>query len=149
MTPTARLKVALRAMPPAQRQALIAAGHAERLIRRAALGEAVNASTHVQLAAALGFDPASGSPIAPRSIGPLHYASLSAALRMKRIAGKLTLRAAARHAGMSYSALGRIERGEAVSIEAILAACAWLARHPFDFVSPAVARETSGETQAA
>jgi hypothetical protein len=142
MKPAQALKAALKATPPAGLDVLEAAGFERRLIKRAALGQQVNASVHLQLCARLGIDPVTGEAAPPREIGPLHMPSLSAALRMKRFPAKLSLRAAARKARASYSALGRIERGEPVSITAILAACAWLGRHPFDFVSPRVSRET-------
>lgn len=148
MTPGIRLKAALKAAWPVQRAALEAAIE-PRLIRRAALGQQVNASTHLQLSGLLGLDPVSGALIPPRKLGEIHYPSLSAALRMKRIAENLNLRRAAKRAKASYSSLGRIERGEPVSIDAILTACAWLGRHPFEFVSPDVSREAPAHRSAA
>lgn len=142
MKPAQVLKARLKASPAETFRMLEAAGFEPRLIKRAALGQPINASAHLQLCAWLGIDPVIGNMAPHQVIGPLHMPSLSAALRMKRFPAKVSLRAAAKKAKLSYSALGRIERGEPVSVGAILAACAWLGRHPFDFVSPQVSRVT-------
>lgn len=146
MSPADRLRVVIT---PEISKTLIGDGHDARLVRRAALGQPVNASTHLQICAAVGTDPVTAAVIEKRRLGELHYPSLSAALRMKRFTEKLDLRKAAIPAGVSHVCLSRVERGEPVSIESILAICRWLSRHPFDFVSPPVARETSTETKAA
>lgn len=114
------------------------------LVHRALHGLPINTCAHLRLCAAIGIDPVTGDAIEARIIGELHWPSLGAALRMKRMADKITLRAAAKQAKASYSALGRIERAQVVSIENVLAACRFLDRHPFEFVS----RETT-ETRSA
>lgn len=146
MTPGLRLRTALKAVTRDTHDAIKDAGIEPRLFRRAILGQPVNASTHLRICGLLALDPMTGDTGQVRILGDLHLPSLSAALRMKRFADNLDLRRAANQARMSYSSLGRIERGDDVSIEAILAACRWLDRHPFDFVSPRDTYATSGET---
>lgn len=145
-----RLKIVVRSRHPDLREALEAAGIDRISIRRAALGQAIDASVHLQLCAMLGIDPVTGDAAAPRSIGPLHRPSLAMAVRVKRMELNLTLRPAAQVVGISYSVLYRIEAADTkASVDSIIAACRWIGRHPYDFVSPAVKRETSRETQTA
>lgn len=148
MTAANRLKAALKVLS-APTIDLLKETVEPRLVRRAILGQQINAGDHLKLCAAIGLDPLQGKFRADAPLGDLHWASLSAALRMKRFSlnPNLTLRLAAREARTSYSALGRIERGEPVSIDAVIAVCRWLDRHPFDFVSPDVSREA--ETRSA
>lgn len=148
MKPSAMLKPRIKALGTVEQASLTAKGIERRVIRRAAVGLQINASDYLRLCAFVGLDPMTGKDCDKRVIGPLHKPTLSLALRMKREDLKITLRQAAAKARMSYSALGRIERAEDVSIEAILKACRWLNRHPFDFVSPYVTRETEAERAA-
>ena len=142
MTASERLRVMVKPLTPVERAPLERAGIETRLTRRAALGQPSNASTHLRICALTGLDPVTGLKRPPFVAGELFWPSLGAALRMRRIEqGDITLRQAGKQARMSYTAIGRIERAEPVSIDAVLAACRWLGRHPFDFVSPDISRE--------
>lgn len=114
----------------------------QRLIRRARSGKDINAAAHLRLCAGLGIDPVTGAQGKATTIGDLHWTSLGSAARMARIQSKRNIRAEAKAAKVSTAALHRIERGEPVSIDNVLAVCRHLKRHPFDFVSPPVSRET-------
>lgn len=146
MNAASALRPIIKNASPDKWDELAALGFPRRILRRAAVGQPINASVHLRLCAELGLDPATGAITAPRTIGSLHKPSLSMALRAKRITDDLSVRQAAKSARMSHSALNRIEAGQDVSIDAILKACAWLERHPFEFVSTDVSRETSGGT---
>ena len=148
MTPAERLRALVKAAPAGVRAALEGMGIEPRIVRRAATGQPVNAADHLRLLARLGVDPVTGDAIESTLVGPLHMPSLSAACRIKRMQEDLSLRIAAKAALMSVSALGRIEKGERTGFEAVLSACAWLNRHPFEFCAP-VTRETPVGTKDA
>lgn len=145
MTPVARLRAVLKAARP-ETHDTIKAEIEYRLFRRAILGQPVNASAHLQLCGLIGVDPVTGEARAVDHIGDFHWPSLASAIRMRRIVLRVRRKPAAKLIGVAYPTLCRIEYGEPVSIEAVLAVCAFLERHPYDFCSPYVARETS-ETQ--
>lgn len=142
MTPITRLKAALKPAPRQVLDAIASTGIEPRLIRRAVVGQQVNASTHLRLCAAIGIDPVTGNVAATKHVGDLHRTSLGSALRMRRIVDKLRREPAAKQIGVSYATLRRLEYGEPVFIEAVLAACRWLDRHPYEFCSPYISRET-------
>ncbi len=141
MTAAQRLRDLLKPTTPEYRATLERDGIPHRAIRRASLGQQVCAATHLRLCALIGRDPVTWQAAPFERIGELFWPSLGAALRIKRIQDNLSLRQAAKRAGMSYSSLMRIEHAEAVSIDAVLLACAWLGRHPHEFVSPCVSYE--------
>ena len=148
MTPAMCLRATLTAMSGPELIALgTEAGIEWRLICRAWNGTPINADAHLKLCAVLGVDPVDGLPRSAGPVGPIHWPSLSAAVRIARFQRKWSLRRASKAARVSYSALGRIERGEIVSIESVLAVCKFLGRHPFEFTSP-VSREST-ETRSA
>lgn len=154
MTPASRLKAAMadvtdRHITPTA----YAAGCPARAVRRARSGIPINADAHLKLCAALGSDPVTGAKIEPHRIGDLHWQSLATALRIGLLQRHVFgLRPAGKVVRVSYSAIGRVKRGEPVAIENVLKVCKYLKRHPFDFVSPVkqadVPRETVTETPA-
>lgn len=141
MTATQRLRNLLKPSTPEFRASLERDGIPSIAIHRAARGQQVCAATHLKICALIGRDPVTWHAVPFERIGELFWPSLGAALRIKRIQDNISLRETAKRSGMSYSALMRIEHAEAVSIDAALLACAWLGRHPHEFVSPYVSRE--------
>lgn len=148
MTPGLQLRSILKSTPRDMLDGIAATGIEPRLIRRAIVGQSINASTHLRLCAAIGSDPVTQEAKPASRIGEFHRPSLASAIRIHRIVEKVRRRAAAERMGLKVPTLCRIEYGEPVSIEAVLIACKWIGRHPYDFCSPYISRETS-ETRSA
>jgi transcriptional regulator with XRE-family HTH domain len=151
MTARTRLKHALKGSDTARVEGLSAvSGVPIATIKRACRGETICADAYLRLCAALDLDPVTLMKRLGQPPGELHWASLGIATHAKRMTlGNWPLRRAATQAKLPFATLARVERGEIVSIETVLTVCAYLGRHPTEFVLPAHARETATGTKVA
>lgn len=104
-----------------------------RLISRVLAGQPINASAYLKLCGALGLDPVTGKPVPATAIGNIEWWFFAGDLREKRIAKKLTCRAAAEEAGIAPTTFFRAEAGISVSAESYLALCRFIGLHPHHY----------------
>lgn len=102
---------------------------------RAVAGLRINASDFLRLCGRLQIDPLTGErgPMA-HDPGPLCSQMVGAGCALQRHLKKLSMRAAADEIGVSASTLHRLEQNLPVSIESILAVCAFIGVHPFNYM---------------
>lgn len=149
MTALSRLAEALKGMTgPVLVELARAAGVPEIAARRAARSRCVCSDSYLKLCAAKGLDPVTGAARTPQALGDFHRNSLGCAFKMVRIQRKQNQRAFGKAAKLPATIVCRIERGEVVTVENMLAACAFMKRHPHDFVSPTASREAEQRSAA-
>lgn len=111
-----------------------------RLARRAASGQDVNSSAHLQLCAAIGLDPVDGSKCEPRAIADIDWNRvgikvLLALIHSSSAPGKKTaMRAAAKAWKLPLVTVARMKAGQPVNIANLLNLCAALGCHPHEFL---------------
>jgi DNA-binding XRE family transcriptional regulator len=98
---------------------------------RARAGKPINAGAFLALCGAVGIDPVDGSIRALKRV-PAHVAwpMVGAGLRITRRLRCQDQRSAAKAIGVSAATLCRIEAGDAVSVESLLAVCRFIGTHP-------------------
>jgi hypothetical protein len=115
---------------------------------RARAGKPINAGAFLAICAAIGIDPTDGSSRAPRAIpARIAWPMVGAGLRIARRLRRDDMRSAAKVIGISASTLCRIEAGDAVSVESLLASCRYVGVHPEHYLVKEVSRETGTETR--
>ena len=138
---TSRLSKALNAMTPAERVEVAKRAHVRpQLAHR--LAETVGrdnvkpfeAGAFVQLCAAMRLDPMTGEPIRVHADGPFVPEHFAVAVKLARMAGKLTQREAAKAWGVEKTVPYRAEKAVPISVEPLLALCRAMNRHPFEFM---------------
>lgn len=97
----------------------------------------INAADFLKLCARLGIDPVTGQRRAPvANPGTLCLPLLGAACAMTRhLKDHMSLRDAAEEIGVSASTLSRLEQSLPISIEPVLAVCAFIGVHPFEYMA--------------
>jgi hypothetical protein len=143
MTPFQKLAKALAALNAEQRVALAKEHNIDpRLAHRAAKAAGrvtvrpFPAWAFVELCAALNVDPVGGWKGDKRfaSAGSFNKPAFAIAIRLARIDGDLSVRAAATKFKVATVTLSRAENHADISVEPFLAICKGLKRHPFDFL---------------
>jgi DNA-binding Xre family transcriptional regulator len=139
MTPRTLLSRALQAAAPSSAAlAEIAdrAGGLRTQIFRARKGKPVNAGAFLSLCAVIGIDPVDGSPrpvkVVPSTIA---WPMVAVALRISRRLRHHDQRSAAQVIGISAATVCRVEAGNPVSIESLVAACRFIGVHPDDYAT--------------
>lgn len=131
----AALAAALRELAPSPAAAVEIADRAGASMRgpifRARVGKPINAGAFLAICGAVGIDPADGSARVPRRV-PAHIAwpMVGAGLRIVRQLRRQGQRSAAKAIGISAATLCRVEAGDAVSVETLLAVCRFIGTHP-------------------
>jgi DNA-binding XRE family transcriptional regulator len=124
-SPAAAVEIADRAGPDMR-------GH----VFRARAGKPVNPGAFLALCGAVGIDPADGSARTPRRVPPrIAWLMVGAGLRIVRRLRHQDQRSAAKAVGISAATLCRVEAGDAVSVETLLAVCAFIGTHPEHYAS--------------
>jgi DNA-binding XRE family transcriptional regulator len=119
-SPSAAVEIAERAGPDMR-------GH----VFRARSGKPINAGAFVALCGAVGIDPVDGSARPPRRVpSRITWPMVGAGLRIVRRLRHQDQRSAARTIGISAATLCRVEAGDSVSVETLLAVCAFIGAHP-------------------
>lgn len=103
------------------------------VIHRACTGRAIGAEPYLILCAAIGIDPANGSPCEPRRVGNILWGYLGWDLMRHRLERGLDQRAAAKLAGLTHPVICRLEAGRAVSIESLTKICFLIGKHPASY----------------
>jgi DNA-binding Xre family transcriptional regulator len=120
LTPAAAVEIADRTGPEMRR-----------LVFRARAGRPINAGAFLAICAAIGIDPVDGSSRAPRAVpARVAWRMVGVGLSIARRLRRQDLRSAAKVIGISASTLCRIEAGDAVSVESLLALCRYIGVHP-------------------
>jgi DNA-binding XRE family transcriptional regulator len=103
---------------------------------RARSGKPINAGAFVALCGAVGIDPLDGSVRSPRRVpSGIAWPMVGAGLRIVRRLRHQDQRSAAKTIGISAATLCRVEAGDAVSVETLLAVCAFVGVHPEHYAS--------------
>jgi hypothetical protein len=103
---------------------------------RARAGKPINAGAFLALCGAIGIDPVDCSPRAPMRVSArIEWRMVGAGLRIVRLVLRQDQRSAAKAIGISAATLCRVEAGDAVSVETLLAVCAFMGVHPEHYVS--------------
>jgi DNA-binding Xre family transcriptional regulator len=124
-SPAAAVEIAERAGPDMR-------GH----VFRARSGKPINAGAFVALCGAVGIDPVDGSARPPRQVpSRIAWPMVGAGLRIMRRLRHQDQRAAAKAIGISAATLCRVEAGDSVSVETLLAVCAFIGVHPEHYAS--------------
>jgi hypothetical protein len=135
-TTAAACEIADRAGPCMRRQ-----------VFRARAGRPVNAGAFLALCGAAGIDPVDGSARPPKRVPAcIAWPLVGAGLRITRRLRRQELRSTARQIGVCAATLCRVEAGDAVSIESLLAVCRFVGVHPEHYAHDQVSRETGTET---
>jgi hypothetical protein len=136
--PRAMLAAALGKVAPSPAAAVEIADPAGSNMRghifRARAGKPINAGAFLALCGAVGLDPADGSSRAPKQVpARVAWPMVGAGLRIIRRLRHQDQRSAAKTIGIS--ATTRIEAGDAVSVETLLAVCRFIGTHPEHYVA--------------
>jgi MT-A70 len=132
------LAAALKGVAPSPAAAVEIADRAGADMRghifRARAGKPINAGAFLAICGALGIDPVDGSTRPPRAVPAcIAWPLVGAGLRIvRRHQGQ---RSAAKTIGISAATLCRVEAGDAVSVETLLAVCAFIGTHPEHYAS--------------
>jgi DNA-binding Xre family transcriptional regulator len=98
---------------------------------RARAGKPINAGAFLALCGAVGIDPVDGSIRTPKRVpAQVAWPMVGASLRIVRLVLRQGQRSAAKTIGISPATLCRVEAGDAVSVETLLAVCAFMGVHP-------------------
>jgi DNA-binding XRE family transcriptional regulator len=92
------------------------------------------AAAFVQLCAACGLDPMTGEDIDVSANGAFVPEHFALAVRLARMAGKLTQREAAKAWGVEKTVPYRAEKAAPISVGPLLTLCRAMNRHPFEFM---------------
>jgi DNA-binding XRE family transcriptional regulator len=124
-SPSAAVEIADRAGPDMR-------GH----VFRARSGKPINAGAFIALCGAVGIDPVDGSARPPRRVpARITWPMVGAGLRVVRRLRHQDQRSAAKTIGISPATLCRVEAGDAVSVDTLLAVCAFIGVHPEHYTS--------------
>jgi hypothetical protein len=134
------LAAALRQLAPSPAAAVEIADRAgadmRRHVFRARAGKPINAGAFLALCGAIGVDPVDCSPRAPRRVSArIEWRLVGAGLRIVRLVLRQDQRSAAKAIGISAATLCRVEAGDAVSVQTLLAVCAFIGVHPEHYAS--------------
>jgi hypothetical protein len=100
-------------------------------ILRARAGKPINAGAYLALCGAVGVDPLDGSPRPPKRVSTgVAWPMVGAGLKIVRQLRDQDQRSAAKAIGISAATLCRVEAGDAVSVETLLAVCKFIGIHP-------------------
>jgi len=130
-TPIQRLACALKALRYVERRRLPArAGVGPTAVQRAYSEQAINPVAYIKLCGALGITVSTGESCPARTLGEFDWDAFALGFEVRRRLRKLTLRAAVLETGLSKATLSRLENGRAVSINGIIAVCAFIGTQP-------------------
>lgn len=132
--PAARLMQAIRSETQ-DRQSFIdlckGYGIAGMVAAYAYTGRPISASNWLAVCAALGVDPLDFHRKPARKLPAFNWPMLKYGMMLARERDSLTLRETAKRAGMETTAVTRVLKGQAVGVEHMLAACAFIRVHPW------------------
>jgi hypothetical protein len=133
-TPIQRLSCALRAIPARQRVAVCRfAGVGPATLQRVLAEAQIRPDIYLKLCGALGIDTMTGEAAETKQIGDLDWDLLGLGFRLtRRVRGLRTVRAAAKAIGdgASPATLSRLENGQPISINGVIAICKFIGTKP-------------------
>jgi Helix-turn-helix len=120
-------------VPAALAGLAVRAGVPRRAISRLIADQPVNASDHLNVCGALGLDPVSGRASAISNGYQVQFWFFAYGLKGTRIIRKLSVREAAKLAGVSIATISRAEAGRPISAANYFALCSFIGLHPHHY----------------
>lgn len=143
-----RLSDAVAKLDDAGRTALANACRVPRAaVSRAAAGWRITAPDFLTLCDGVGIDPVNGARRPTRRRARMFsWPSVAIALNYKRQVEGLSIRVASEAVGISIATISRLENLKPLSIESLLAVCAFLKVHPSSFAQDDLSHGTECNT---